>query len=1085
MNVAEFGVRKPVPIRLLMLSILIGGIVALVSIRREFFPETTPEQATITLPYPGATPEEIEESMARKVEDAVVELDEVEKVTTRINEGFGTIRVEFRDGVETRKGVDEVQRAIDLLQDLPDDAEEIRVTEFEPNIPTIMVTLYGDADEDVMKRSIRRVADDLRTLPGMGSIIISGVRNDELRVDVDGAALLEHGISLPQVTDSIRAWMSDLPGGSLRTNVGNTNVRTLGVAERADAIRQIVVKASDQGQSIRVGDIATVFSDFTDEQIESRFNGKPAVSLTVFKTGKQDAVKIAEMVRAYVVGRQHGEYPGGFADHVMKPHTLRAWKLGHDAPDPLPVAIVSHSDFARFIEGRLGLLVDNAFQGAALIFLIIFLFMSLRMAWIVVMGLTTAICGTLILMLAFGVTLNMLTMFGLLITLGMLEDDAVVVSENINARHAKGDPPMIAAIRGAQQVFWPVLCTVLTTIVAFLPLAFVKGTIGELLASLPIVVLCSLLVSVLETMTMMPSHMAHAMEKRERREPGRIGSFLRRFEKWRDRRVIGPLTDLYGRFVAFSINHRYVTASIALAIMIASMGLVIGKRLPFVFLQDTDAETVIVDLRLPIGASLAQTDAVVQQIEAAARAQPEVVWVSSVVGSSTDLESSAVLAASTHVAQMFIELQEVEKRQAEGGRESRDVVEAIRNAAGPMPDVEEFRYTEMSGGPSGRDISIVVKGEDSEPVSSAVERIKSLLAGYDGVKDISDDDFDAQRELQIRLKPGAASLGVTVAEVARQVRGTLFGLDAHTYSARREDIDVRVRIDPDSRRRMSTIEGFWVIVQGREGPRRIPLAEIAEVSEGNSYSTIRRINRERAITVTADTAPGVSPEFIFDAVRPRLAEIASSTPGITLDVAGRQEDLNKAFSTLPLAFGAACVLIYVIVAWLFSSYTQPLVVMVAIPFGIIGVIWGHLLLGYELTFLSLIGFVALTGVVVNNSLILIEFYNEKRVAGVPMRDALVETGKERLRAIVLTSITTFVGLMPLVLETSFQAKFLIPMAIAVSFGLLSSTALTLLVLPCLLVIFDDLANIVYVLWNGRRRPVSKRRIESAVDLATD
>jgi hydrophobic/amphiphilic exporter-1 (mainly G- bacteria), HAE1 family len=1085
-SLPSFGVRKHVPVRLLMISILIGGVYTLLTLRREFFPETTPEQATITMPYPGATPAEIEESMARKVEDAVVELKEVEKVTTTINEGFGTIRVEFRDGIDIRKGVDEVEKSIDLLQDLPEDAEEIRVTEFEPNIPTIMVTLFGDADEDVLKRSIRRVADDLRTLPGMGSIVIGGVRNYELRVDVNAGALLEHGISLPQVADAISAWMRDMPGGSLRTNVGNTNVRTMGVAEHAEAVREIVVKATGGGQSLRVGDIAEVFDGFTDEQLALRYNGKPAVNLTVFKTGEQDAIKIAEMVRAYVAGRRGEPFPGGAVDHVMKAHKLQAWRLGHDTPDKLPVEIATHSDLARFIEGRLKLLTDNAFQGAALIFVIILVFMSARIAWLVVLGLTTAICGTLVLMNAFGITLNLLTMFGLLITLGMLEDDAIVVSENINARRLKGDPPLVAAIKGAEQVFWPVVCTVLTTIVAFVPLAFVKGSIGELLASLPWVVLCSLLVSLLETMMMMPSHMAHGMERRERRQPGPVSRALRRYEQWRDDRFIRPATNLYGRFVAFSTEHRYVVASIALAMMIISLGMIAGGRLPFVFLQESDAETIVAELRMPIGTSLARTDEIAKRIENAAVAQPEIISVSTVVGQRSDLESSALDAAATHVAQIFIELMEVERRQGGGGRESQDVVASIRNAIGPIPDAEEIRFSEISGGPGGPDISIELKAADASLIAPVVVEIRELLASFDGVIDISDDDYSAQRELQIRLKPGAAALGLTVADVARQVRGALFGLDAHTFSASREDIDVRVRLDPVSRRSMDAIENFWVIVPGPDGGRRIPLSEIAEVVEGNSYATIRRVNRERTVTVTADTAPGVSPEFIMAALAPKVDELMAGHPGVQVDYAGRQEDLRKAFSTLPLAFGAACILIYVIVAWLFSSYTQPLVVMVAIPFGIIGVVWGHILLDYELTFLSLIGFVALSGVVVNNSLILIEFYNEKRAAGMPIRPALVESGKERLRAIVLTSITTFFGLMPLVLETSFQAKFLIPMAISVSFGLLSSTALTLLVLPCLLVIFDDIHKTTHFLWHGRTRDddVADRHA-APVELATD
>lgn len=1068
MSLASFGVRKPVPIRLLMWGIIIGGIWTAFTIRREFFPETTPERASISLPYPGATPTEIEESMARKVEDAVVELKQVEKVTTTISEGFGSMMVEFKDGEDIRKAIDDVENAIDRLQDLPDDAEEIKVTEIEPNIPAIMVSLYGDAGEDALKSSMRRIIDDLRAMPGMGTIVPGGIRDYEIRVDVDAAALLEHGLSLSQVTATIGQWTSDLPGGSLRTAVGSTSVRTLGVSERAEAIRGIVLKASTNGQIVRVGDVANVSESFTDDQFYLRFNGAPAVNLTVFKTGEQDAIRIAELVRAYVAGRQGKPYPGNEISKSFKPAVHEAWLSGSKHPDPLPGELAIHSDLTRVIEGRLKLLTDNAVQGAALIFLTILFFMNLHMARLVVMGLVTAIFGTLILMSLFGITLNLLTMFGLLITLGMLEDDAIVVSENINARYARGEPPMAAAIKGAEQVFWPVMSTVLTTIVAFVPLSMVKGSIGELLASLPWVVLCSLAVSVLETMVMMPSHMAHALEKQERK-PGFITRSLQRWERWRDRRIIEPVTRFYGRFVLLSTQYRYISTSIAIATMIICVALVATDRLKLVFLQETDAETVIVDLRMPIGTSLEQTALAVRRLEQAATAQPEVVCISSVVGQRTDIETNAVDAAATHLAQLFVEMQEVSTRQAEGGRESQQVIAAIRDAAGPLGDVEELRFSEISGGPGGRDISIEVKGANRDSVDLAVEELKQVLAGLKGVADISDDDYSSQKELQIQLKPAAAALGISVADVAREVRGTLHGLEAHTFSANREDIDIRVRLDEASRRSMKSIEDLWIIADGPEGVRRVPLQEIADLSDGSAFATIRRVNRERTVTVAADTTPGVSPEFIMKGVKPHVDRLAAANPDLAFEYAGRQEDLRKAFSTLPVAFGAACLMIYVIVAWLFSSYVQPLIVMIAIPFGIVGVVGGHLLLGYDLTFLSMIGFVALSGVVVNNALILIEFFNDKRRRGIPLREALAEAGQERLRAIVLTSITTFFGLMPLVLETSFQAKFLIPMAIAVSFGLLSSTVLTLLVLPCIIVIFDDVHRLVHLLWHGRAR----------------
>jgi multidrug efflux pump subunit AcrB len=1091
-SLPRFGVTRPVPAKLLAMAILGGGIIAAANLRREFFPETNPDAVRVTLPYPGATPQEIEESMARKVEDAVADLDEVDEIQTTIAEGGGGLVVKLRSGVSVEKGQDEVERAIDTLTDLPDDAEEIRVAEFEPQLPAIMLTLYGDVDEEILKRSIRQIADDLRTLPGMGDVVISGVREYEVRIDVSQAALLKHGISLPQVSDAVRAWMNDVPGGTARTSTGNVNVRTLGVAEQAEMIRQIVVKATGEGQSLRVGDIATVREDFVDDQVERRFNGKPGVSITVFKTGKQDAIDIAEMVRSYAAGRRSEAFEPRWKDRIAHTSREQAYQLGRNHSDPLPGQLQTHSELSRFIEGRLQLLTDNAIQGGALIFATIFLAMSLRTAWWVMTGLATAIAGTIMLMWAFDVTLNLLTMFGLLITLGMLEDDAIVVSENIQSKFDKGDAPLLAAIKGADQVFWPVIGTVSTTVVAFLPLMFVQGRIGDLLGALPWVVLFSLFVSVVETMTILPSHMAHSLEKRVRNQrPNPVSALLRKAEKWRDSVLVMWIIDRYAAFLRLSMEYRYVSTAIAIATLIVSLGMIAGGRVEFTFLPDSDSETIIAEVRMPIGTPLEATRGVVARIEQAAQALAEVKTISAMAGQHVNAETGLADAPASHVGQLFIELVPVETR----SKESSLVIAEIRRALGRVDEAESIRFSEISGGPGGPDITVQVTGDDDERMLAAVDRVKSIMAEFNGVHDITDDNYDAQRELQIQLKPGAAALGFTVADVARQVRGTLFGLEPHVFSARREDIKVRVRLDESARRDLSTIDNMWVIkpevrVQRSEvspilPEAAVPLSEIADLTESRSFSTIRRIDRQRAITVTADTDPNVNPEQITRAMQPEIDRLRAENPTLGIKFAGRQEDLAEAFASLPLAFAAALALIYIILACLFSSFTQPLLIMLAIPFAIIGVVWGHFFMGYQLTFLSLIGFVALTGVVVNNSLILIEFYNHRRRDGLPLREALIAAGRDRLRPIVLTSITTFFGLMPLVFETSFQAKFLIPMAIAISYGLVSSTVLTLAVLPCFIVILNDLANVLHYLWHGLPREQTLRPTRPPLAMLVD
>ncbi|MEE2971540.1 MAG: efflux RND transporter permease subunit [Planctomycetota bacterium] len=1071
MSLPSFGARRPVPANLLMMVLIVGGIWSGFTLRREFFPEIDPEAARVEMVYPGASPEELEESMARKVEDAVGTIDEVRRIETTVTEGVGVIVVKFDEGTDVAEGVSDVERAIERLSDLPADAERIRVLEFEPNLPVVIVTLFGDADERILKRGLRRIADDLETLPGMGSLQVSGLRDYEVRVEVDPDRLVEYGVPITEVADAIRAWMLELPSGTVRGRGGNISVRTMGVEERADAVRAIVVRALPGGEAIRVQDLALIEDGFVDTPIEERFDGSPAASLTIYKTGRQDAVRIARMAYAYVAGRKGESFPGPFWASWIGDARGEAYQVGLACGEPLPAELVVHNDLSRFIQGRLELLSRNALQGAVLVFLALMLVLNLRVAFWVMIGLFTAICGTLLVMQAIGVTLNLLTMFGLLVTLGMLTDDAIVVAENIAARGQRGDSPIDAAIKGGEQVFWPVVGTVLTTIVAFMPLVFLRGNMGKLLGALPMVVFCALLISLLESMLILPSHMVHALRGIERSDGGGIFGAADRFADWRDRRVVAPLTRAYGRVAALSVRFRWIAASIALSVLASSLGMVSGGRVEFVFLPVDDAENVVVDLRMPAGTELESTREVARRIEDAARAQSEVVYTSLAVGQSFDINTGLADPASTSIAQIFFELSPIEDRD----RPSPEIIDAIRTASGDLSAVERISWREIDGGPGGAAITFEVAGDDAPSVDSAVADLKRLLAGYQGVFGISDDDEPGQRELRISLVASAASLGIDVREVAQQVRGAIHGLEAHVFSADREDIDVRVVFDEENRRSVGGIEDMWITT--RDG-RSIPLAEIARLTEAEASSSIKRIDRRRAVTVTAEVDANTSPESVVSAMLPEVQGIRDAHPGVTLETGGRQQDVYDAFSSLPVAMGAACVMIYVILAWLFGSYLQPFAVMLAIPFSLIGVVWGHWVLGFQLTFLSLIGVVALAGVVVNNSLILVEFFNLNRRSGMPLEQALVEAGKRRLRPIVLTTTTTILGLTPLMLEPSFQARFLVPMAISITLGLASATVLTLLLLPAILVIADDLVAAAHWLWFGMDRSTRRRGVEA-------
>ena len=1081
MSPARFGVERPVVANLVMLAIIGAGLIFGIGLRREFFPPIDANQVLIVAPYPGASPDEVERSLARKIEDRLDDLDGVDEIRTTATEGAATITVEFVEGEDIDTAVADVKREIDALQDLPDESDRIIVSKIEPNLPVIVLSLYAGQDERLMKRAIRAIRDDLRTLPGMGDLLLSGVRTDEIVVEVRPAALLEHGLSIADVSDRIHAAMIELPGGSVRTATSTISIRTVGADERADQVRRIVVKASAAGQVVRVADVAKVTPGFADVDIRERLNGQPSVSLTIFKVGKEDAVEMAAMVKAYAAGLEGQRVAPTLTERIRlamrRPgrtepvsSRLEANELGlaRHAGGALPGRIALTTDLARFIQGRLNLLKRNALWGGLLVFLTLVLLLNWRVSLWVAAGLVVSLLGTLAAMSLLGVTLNLLTMFGLIVVIGLLVDDAIVVSENIVARHERGEPALSAAVSGTRQVAWPVVATVLTTIAAFMPLALVQGRLGDMLEMFPVVVSVALGVSLIEAMLILPCHMGHSLLRADRRHnSAHVGVLERiedRFDRSRDalfQRVILPR---YSALLSACLRRRYLTMSVAIAVLIGSASLVAGGVLRFIFFETNDSETVNVELRMPIGTPIARTDEVVRRLEAACMAQPEVKSVYASVGQIGDINGEEASTSQPHLAQLVFELKPVEERD----RTSEDVILSIRKRVGELPGIKSLSMRPVTGGPEGPGVSLTVTGEDPRAIAPAVERIEQLLREYSAVYDIADDADAGQRELQFHLRPGASELGLTTQNVARQVRGAVFGLEPHTFAGDGEDVDVRVMYPESARRSPAAIERMFLFTPSGTP---VPLAEVVQVTEGRSYATVRRLDRRRAVTVTAEVEHALaSPEEVMSSLRPQLRRIERESMGLRILERGRQKEFAESMSTLPIGMAVALALMYVVLAWLFNSFAQPLLVMSAIPFATVGVVLGHLALGYKMTFLSLIGFIALTGVAVNDSLIFIDFFNQKRREGHGLYQAAIEAGRARIRAIILTTVTTVLGLMPLMLERSFQAKFLIPMAITISFGLMATTLVVLVALPTLLLILDDVRRLGRSAWTGRIEP---------------
>ncbi len=986
--------------------------------------------------------------------------------------------IEFEDGTNIDAVVADVQREIDALQDLPEQSERIVVSKFEPNLPAIIVAMYGDADETVMKDAIRQIRDDLRTLPGMGEIALSGTRTDEIRVEVQPGSLLEHNLSLPDVSTGIRRAMQEFPGGSMRGSTQNVSIRTPGVEETAGDIRKIVVKAGGDGQIVRVGDIARVRETYADIDLRSRLNGKPAVALTVYKVGKQDAVVMAELAKAYVAGRT-GEpanptWKERLAAAAKRPGDtsaasprLEAFELGakRASEADLPGELVITTDLARFIVGRLDLLTRNAVMGLILVFGTLLVLLSWRVSLWVAVGLTISLLGTLAMMRLMGITLNLLTMFGLIIVIGILVDDAIVVAENIKRRHEEGEDATTAAINGSNQVAWPVVATVLTTIFAFLPFGLIEGQTGDLLSALPIVVACALTVSLLECLFILPPHMAHALEAEDRAAAKRtlVWRIEQRVADVRETFFNKMLIPGYAKLLAKAMRARYLTLCIAIAAMVVSFGMVVGGRVQFVFLGSSDAETISGQLLMPVGTPTSVTDLTAKKIEAVAMGLPEVKSCWAVVGAFGELEGTGSN-ESPHVAQIVLELYPVEQRSAKGQRRSDQVIIALRDGIGDLVGIRSFRLEEVGGGGSGPPINLGIVGDDEGRIMAAAGEMIALFEAFDGVYDVADNSDAGQPELQIELRDGANELGLTVIGIAEQIRGMVYGLEAFTFAGDREDIDVRVTYPAEQRRDLAALESAFIFTPAGVP---VPLAEVARITPSRSFSTIRRLDGERIVAISADVDQDrTSLDAVLKEVKDELKAI-EARHDVRIVERGRQKDQAESFSTLPLGLAAAVGLIAIVLTWLFESYTQPLMVLMAVPFATIGMIWGHLLLGFDMTLLSYIGFIALSGVVVNDSLIFVQFFNQRHRDGLSTFEACIAAGRARVRAILLTTVTTVLGLLPLMLEQSFQARFLIPMAITISFGLMSATGLILLLLPCLLMIVTDVKRWARMLWTGR------------------
>ncbi len=1086
MSFARFSVRNPVFVNMLMLVILAGGTIFALTLVREMFPEFRPNKLIITAIHPGVQPKEIEKAVTIKIEEAVRDVEGVEKVDSTVSESQSvTTLTLYNEADDAEQVLNEVKREIDALPDLPDDLERVTVKTFEPMLPVISVAIFGDGDEADLKQATRDLRDDLLALPGVSRIIVSGVRDDEISVEIIPERLIEYDVTFDEVANAIRRSNLDVSGGQLKGSRTTVAVRTVGEELEGSDLEDIVVRSGGaDGKKILLRDVANIADGFVEVDIEGYFDSKPSMSCDVYKTKSQDAIQISSVVKAYIAGKknkplnppgdgwwQFGPFKAfsSIVDTIIgRPDLQKVYKESRANPFTHGFDIELHTDLARFIEGRLDLMARNGKTGLVLVLISLMLFLNLRVAFWAAIGLPVSFLGTFIVMWIFGISINLLSVFGLIIVLGIIVDDAIVIGENICRHVEEGEPSEQAAVTATEEVQWPVIIAVLTTIAAFAPLLFIQGTIGDFMGELPIVVMAALSVSLVEALIILPSHLRNlpSPEEEERRrkaagEPGGIVKGFRRLRAAQERFVVNVLQTKYEAFLRKALRWKYLTICIAVSTMLLSFGLLASGIVEFVFIQDMDSETVICDIELPIGSPSDRVRTRVMEISEFVKKAPEVVSVQAFVGIQVDVagEGAVGFKNQSHLGQLIVELQESDARERAGGRSSNELLAVYREFTRTLPEINAVRWLALNGGPGGKDVVVRISGAETEELVEVASLVREEVSSYQGVFDL-DDDYDAgQREVQLRLFESARASGGSVAALGSHVRSALYGREARRITRNREDVRIMVRYPKSFRESVYNLESMWIPTGTVPGQRSwIPLRQIAELSETDGVTSLYRSQNSRAVTVYAnvDDQQG-NTSSILKGVQKKFDEsILSDHPNVNIEFLGSFEEMRKSFAGLKLAFPVALLLIYMMLAGLFHSYGQPLVVMAAIPFGIQGAIIGHLLTNNPITILSLIGMVALSGILVNDSLVLVDFINTRVRKGVGHFEASVDGAKLRLRAILLTTLTTAAGLTPLMFETSFQAKVMIPMAVTLTFGLIFATALTLVIVPALNLIFLEL-----------------------------
>ncbi|MCH7824708.1 MAG: efflux RND transporter permease subunit [Acidobacteria bacterium] len=1031
-SVARWSIENRVPVNILMVLLIVGGVFAFRDTHREVFPMLSQKMVTVMTPYFGVSPAELEQLVTIPIENAVAEVTDVKEIRSTTTEGLSVIIIEFEEHVDNvTVAAQDVESAINRITTIPADAEETIVQEFVLNFPVIDVSVAGTTSERQRREVAKILKRRIEQIDGVSSVGATGLREREIWVEIDPNRLYGLNVSIDLVLTRLRQRLVNVPAGSLQTERGEVLLRTSGNTSEVARIESIAVRMGDGGQYIRVSDLGRVSDTFEEAITLARANGQPAINLRVIKQENGDTIQIVNDVRVIIA------------------------EIAESAPEGIDFVLLN--DGSVEIRNRLRTMYQSGLWGLALVLLVLNLFLNPRVAAMTAFGLPLAIAGGLIMLNVSGGSLNVLSMFAFILVLGILVDDAIVIAENSYRYMQRGLEPKEATIIGSRQVTIPVIAGVSTTIAAFLPLLLTAGVMGQFLRIVPIVAIACLLASLLEALVILPSHMADfcrpaAAAKDARRNP----LWFRKARRW------------YGHLVGKAIRYRYATFALILAAAIGAGALATQMR--FVFFDDSDATEFTIDIKGPTSNSLEDTERLAQQVESVALAFPtdEIESTVGTVGQTSSRRGRGE--NGPHVAQVTVKVADSTIRT----RSSDDIFRELRtNIHDAVVGAESIELRKNARGPSvGDAIYVQVLGEDIGVLRHISAELQDYLRGLNGVYDITDSFTAGKDEVQVEVDEVRAALfGLSVDAIGRTIRTAMSGTVVATVQEDDEDIDVRVRYLPEFRRTVGDITRLRIPTQAGD---LVPFGNVATVATGAGLGQIDRTGRERVIAVSADVDTDIVTSLVANAmIEDQFADLSTRYPGYHLVFGGEASDTTESLTSLFQAFIVAILVMYSIMGAVFKSFTQPLVVLFAIPFSLIGVVFGFFIIGKPLTFMSLFGVIALGGIVVNDSLLLVHFINDMRARGVKTVHAVALSAKRRFRPIMLTTLSTVAGVLPLTLVSDDQSAWLSPMATAIVWGLSCSTVLVLLLVPALYLINEDIHRGFRRLLGGRRKGAKK------------